>query len=114
MVHFTINYQLSEKEEGAMLWYSKACFRVRKHGTHHPKLVIISETDHFARRGTCTHPRVRSRARAVRRPRLEFPRFLIAAHLGRPWHTLLVAVYKSALRFGEISIGEKWGKIGGG
>jgi hypothetical protein len=31
-----------------MLWYSKACFRVRKHGTHHPKLVITCVTDHLA------------------------------------------------------------------
>jgi hypothetical protein len=42
------------------------------------------------------------------------PRFVVAAHLGRPWHTLLAAVYESALRFGEGSIGEKWGKIAGG
>jgi hypothetical protein len=46
VVYVTINNQVSEKEEGAMLWYSKACFRVRKHGTHNPNLVIICETDH--------------------------------------------------------------------
>jgi hypothetical protein len=33
-----------------MLWYSKACFRVRKHGAHgtyHPNLVIICESDRY-------------------------------------------------------------------
>ena len=48
MVYFTINDQVSEMEEGAMLWYSKACFRVRKHGIHHPNLVITCEMDHLA------------------------------------------------------------------
>ena len=47
MVYVTINNQVSEKEEGAMLWYSKACFRVRKHGTLHPNLIINREMDHL-------------------------------------------------------------------
>jgi hypothetical protein len=43
VLNFTINDQDSEKDAGAMLWYSKACFRVRKHGTHHPNPVIICD-----------------------------------------------------------------------
>ena len=47
MAHFINNDQVSGHEAGAMLWYSKACFRVRKHGTLHPNLIINCEMDHL-------------------------------------------------------------------